>query len=231
MRYIRIFSLLGILSLFGCVKDIQLVEEDFKTIKKCVYVNILKESKLSCNISTESASFWFGLIGTLIGSISDSKKADEMNKVLHNFNMDKVFSFKMYEAFSKHLPLVPTDEVDTISQIQEIKREGDKENEYNYLLEKEIGDCVLQSYISWYGLEKKFGDKTKVSVKVEAKLIRIQDNKILWRKSVDSYKSSKANSYGYDEFIANNGEILRQELVNAIDIVVEELKKDFLNMK
>ncbi|MDD5529832.1 MAG: hypothetical protein PHX21_07355 [bacterium] len=220
-------------------------QKDFDSIKKCACVNILKEPKISCTVNTPVSVLGSDLINapSTFAGTNDTKK--EISKLLDNFNMDKLFSFKMYESFSTeaHLSLVPPDSTDTLSWIKKIKSSPTEETVYNYPFQKgnvytpflkEKFDCVLETIINSYELERtvryeidkiKVTPNIKIKLKVTARLVRIKDSKILWTTNVYTILD---NSCEYDKLIADGGVELRKKLVETADISVNKLLEKFL---
>jgi hypothetical protein len=233
--------LVFVFGLWGCAPTYAPLKQiEIDSIKKCAYVNILKEPKISCSVNTD---IFLGRVSEIIGPESDSKKTKEINEILNNFNMDKVFSFKVCELLSTkaHFPIIPSENTDTLSWIKKIKSSPKEETISNYLLEKrnvytpflkDSIEYVLETYINWYGIDKPdVTSSTKVNIKFNAKLIHIRNSKILWEKdSLETY-SMENKTYEYDEFIANGGAKLRVALVEAAEIAANELLEKFLTIK
>ncbi|MFA5032231.1 MAG: hypothetical protein WC614_04345 [bacterium] len=238
-----------ILSFSGCVSSYNsLKQKNFDSIKKCACVNILKDPKISCTVNTPVSVLGSDLINapSTFAGTNDTKK--EITKLLDNFNMDKLFSFKMYELFSTeaHLPLVSPDSTDTLSWIKKIKSAPAEETIYNYPFQKgnvytpflkEKFDCVLETIITSYELERTVRyeiDKIKVTpnikfkLTVTARLVRIKDSKILWTTNIYTILD---NSCEYDKLIADGGIELRKALVEIANIAAHQLLEKFLGMK
>lgn len=242
MRYIKMsiyFLLLFSWIFFGCSSTfmpVKMMQQDYETIEKCAHVNILRMSRLS--YGPLFTNYGEGLFGAVIRGVRD-RRDRQISNMLHDFDMDKVFSSKIHEVFSKegNLPLVPVEEVDGLPQTQDIKKARQKDNDYSYLLEKGI-DCVLQTYITWYGIRDPDGELPRVCIDLNVRLIRIRDSKIMWREVKNTFYAGLKNedyktfwTYKYEKFIANDSKILREELVKSVDTAAQGLLDDFLNMK
>ena len=206
------------LYLLGCAsvpKQITFNDDNKKSIKKVALVlkkNKSVKVKSATEQSDETIAVLAGLPGAVIegvvrGSV-DNNKTKKIQEVLKGENFEEILLSSFEETIRKEnlFEVVRCDEKEVVK------------------LKKEKGaDAIIELEVKEFSVQK--GSETsnlQAFMRVLGKMMATDNQKVLWEKQVFE---TEVGSYSLDEYIANDGAILRKSLNEVINQTGKKLGK------
>jgi hypothetical protein len=243
-----LFFFLLIISLItiGCAGTPKVLkQEDVQNIKRLAVVTSLKDNNLQILDRTGAkertyGGYQFGALGAaleslILSGIASSKVKSSLGgdpellkKELVNFPAKILFDEYFVKTFTMNFEIVNPQDIDKLGIKEYPEKETSDEKtvkDYTIIKEKFGTDTILEiNFI--YGLAAYESENASVVISADVSVIDVKDNKLLMKKNILSDEYFKMG-HTIDEFRANNAELFKKELIEAICGCAHLITSDF----
>ena len=239
MRNVLIMSALLII-ISGCstVEVITFQAEEAKHIDKVSILGSEQSNPLTVNITGDANMFYILMGPTIIPQImmgfatyqANKEEAIYLNDLIFDFNIERIFREKFkheLEVNTFFKPVLQDRDSDNYELMDLINKYTKTHQDY-IKIAKEMGtDTIIELSIYSYSL-KDPGIRwdPNVILTVDARMISVKDNKVLWKNRMTENTKRKPMGLDYMFYRENNAELLRLELEAAAEIVAKALVQD-----
>lgn len=231
-KRVMVLGLLAILLVsVGCATTPQaLKQEDIRGIRKLAIVTSLSDEDLKIldhtEIMEQPAATQFGVLGVLMYAGIASAKVklalagdpDSLRQAAADFPVKEVFDQNFVEAFPVSCEILSPQQVDALGTEEYPtckSAKGKTIHDYSVLCKKLNVDTVLEiDFI--HGLAVCKGEKRPTAVvAADVSVLDIEENRLLMKKSISS-DDYYIKGYTVDEFRANEAELFKKEILEAV---------------
>ncbi|MGR3179320.1 MAG: hypothetical protein ACUZ8E_14825 [Candidatus Anammoxibacter sp.] len=224
----------------GCstLETVTFHNDDAKYINKVAILGPEQSKEISVNVTGDAKIMYLMMGPAIIPQImlafamyqANKDEAIYLNDLIFDFNIEEILREKFkneLEANTYFNPILQN-EISDNAKVKKILSKFPKDhNDYIIIAQNMDVDTVIELSVYSYGIKDPgiLWDPN-VILTVDAKMIRIKDNKTLWQNRMTENTKRKTAGMDYTIYRENNAELLRFELEAAAEIVAKALVQD-----
>ncbi|MGR3318076.1 MAG: hypothetical protein ACUZ8O_06310 [Candidatus Anammoxibacter sp.] len=212
--------------------------DDAKYINKVVILGPEQSKEISVNVTGDAKIMYLMMGPAIIPQImlafamyqANKDEAIYLNDLIFDFNVEEILREKFKNELEANTYFNPVlqDEIPDNSKAKKILSKFPKDHNDYIIISQTIGaDTIIELSVYSYGIKDPgiLWDPNVV-LTVDAKMIRVKDNKTLWQNRMTENTKRKTAGLDYTIYRENNAELLRFELEAAAEIVAKALVQD-----
>ena len=224
----------------GCstLETVAFQKDDKKYINKIAILGSEQSKEMSVNVTNDTNIMYLMMGAAIIPKMIMKLVMQEVNRneriylnnLIFDFNIEEILREKFKDEIETNTYFNPIlqNEITENEEIKEILSKSPKDrNDYITIAQNMSADTIIELSVYYYSLNDPgiFWDPN-VILTVDAKMLRVTDNKMLWQTRMTENTKRKTSGMDYTIYRANNAELLRFELEAAAEIVAKALVQD-----